>query len=94
MNTKITKATWAGLWTLTALSIGVGAYGLHVSYHASQRTEYYQQQCIRLLHENSDLRMKLAEATPTTKQELIISVAGSEYAPRTLALKNRNYLNL
>lgn len=94
MNTKITKATWAGLWTLTALSIGVGAYGLYVSYHASQRTEYYQQQCIRLLHENSDLRMKLAEATPTTKQELIISVAGSEYAPKTLALKNRNYLNI
>ena len=91
----VSKKFWdAALVGVTVASIGVAGYGLWTSVKAAQRVEYYQQQCIRLHEENSTLRMKLVEMQPTTKQELIISVAGSEYAPRTLALKNRNYLNL
>ena len=91
----VSKKFWdAALVGVTVASIGVAVYGLATSIKSAQRMEYYQQQCISLLQENSNLRQQLAEATPTTKQELIISVAGSEYAPRTLALKNRNYLNL
>ena len=91
----VSKKFWdVALVGVTVASIGVAAYGLWTSVMAAKKAESYQVECLRLWEENSALRMKLAEATPTTKQELIISVAGSEYAPRTLALKNRNYLNL
>lgn len=79
---------------VTIGGIAVGLYGLATSIMARTTLELQIAENTRLVEENSALRMRLAKMQPTTKQELIISVAGSEYAPRTLALKNRNYLNL
>lgn len=79
---------------VTIGGIAVGIYGLATSIMARTMLELQIAENTRLVEENSALRMRLAKIQPTTKQELIISVAGSEYAPKTLALKNRNYLNL
>lgn len=79
---------------VTIGGIAVGIYGLATSIMARTTLKLQIAENTRLVEENSALRMRLAKMQPTTKQELIISVAGSEYAPRTLALKNRNYLNL
>ena len=79
---------------VTIGGIAVGLYGLATSVMARTTLKLQIAENTRLVEENSALRMRLAKMQPTTKQELIISVAGSEYAPRTLALKNRNYLNL
>lgn len=79
---------------VTIGGIAVGIYGLATSIMARTTLELQIAENTRLVEENSTLRMRLTKIQPTTKQELIISVAGSEYAPRTLALKNRNYLNL
>lgn len=79
---------------VTIGGIAVGIYGLATSIMARTTLELQIAENTRLVEENSTLRMRLAKMQPTTKQELIISVAGSEFAPRTLALKNRNYLNL
>ena len=79
---------------VTIGAIAVGIYGLTTSIMERTTLELQIAENTRLVEENSALRMRLAEVKPTGKKEIIISVAGSEYAPKTLALKNRNYLNI
>ena len=84
----------AGAGVLVVGSMAVACLGLAVSAKAVYTVGVFEERCAVLLEENGTLRARLVEQAPLPRQELVISVAGSEYAPRTLALKNRNYLNI
>lgn len=87
--------TWFLLWTITITAIIVACGGLYVSARATRQTEEFQMRCIALLEENRQLREQLANAQPVRKKvEMVFSVGTPEYAPKTLAKKNRNYLNI
>ncbi len=83
-----------GAGVLVASSVVVAGFGLVVSAKAVYTVGVFEERCATLLEENGTLRARLVEQTPLPRQELVITVAGSEYAPKTLALKNRNYLNI
>lgn len=74
---------------VTGLSLALSAKAIH-------NAGVFEERCARLLQENGEMRALLVSLPPipASKSEIVISVAGSEYAPKTLALKNRNYLNL
>ena len=90
------KGPWVvALVGVAAASVGVAAYGLWTSVMAAQKAESYQVECLRLWEENSALRMKLVEMQPTKKTvEMVVSVSGGEFAPKTLAQQNRNFANV
>lgn len=92
----VSKKFWdAALVGVTVASIGVAGYGLWTSVKAAQKAESYQVECLRLWEENSALRMKLVEMQPTEKTvEMVVSVSGGEFAPKTLAQQNRNFANV
>ena len=90
------KGPWVvALVGVAAASVGVAAYGLWTSVKAAQKAESYQVECLRLWEENSTLRMKLVETQPMEKTvEMVVSVSGGEFAPKTLAQQNRNFANV
>lgn len=92
----VSKKFWdAALVGVTVASIGVAGYGLWTSVKAAKKVESYQVECLRLWEENSTLRMKLVEMQPTEKTvEMVVSVSGGEFAPKTLAQQNRNFANV
>lgn len=92
---KASWLTWIGLWVLTGSSIAVGVAGLIISLDTARDKESYQVECLRLHKENSSLRMQLVEMQPAEKTvEMVVSVSGGEFAPRTLAQQNRNFANV
>lgn len=96
LNMPTLKGPWVvALVGVAAASVGVAAYGLWTSVKAAQKAESYQVECLRLWEENSALRMKLVEMQPVEKTvEMVVSVSGGEFAPKTLARANRNLLNI
>lgn len=92
----VSKKFWdAALVGVTVASIGVAGGWMLASVKAAKKTESYQVECLRLWEENSALRMKLAEAQPTGKTvEMVVSVAGGEFGPKTIAQANRNLCNI
>lgn len=89
------RRTLIGLLVLSIASTSVAAFGLVVSHKSAVKVEVFQTRCLQLLEQNSMLRVALQEASqPTERNELVITVAGTEYAPKTLARANRNLLNI
>ncbi len=86
--------TWALLWALFISAMIVAGCGLAVSYKALSRAEFYAAQCTLLMTENERLKERLEKPPVTTEHKLVISVADSEFAPKTLARANRNLLNI
>ena len=84
----------AGAGVLVAGSMAVACLGLAVSAKAVYTVGVFEERCATLLEENGSLRARLVEQAPLPRQELVISVAGGEFAPKTLAQANRNLLNI
>lgn len=76
-----------------AACVSVAGFGLYVSLHALSAAKTWEGRYYAVAAENEELKEQLSQVA-TKKVEMVVSVAGSEYAPRTLALKNRNYLNI
>lgn len=92
---KASWLTWIGLWVLTGLSIAAAVASFIISLDTAKDKESYQVKCLRLYEENSALRMKLVEMQPAEKTvEMVVSVAGGEFGPKTLAQANRNFANV
>ena len=83
-----------GAGVLVAGSMAVACFGLAVSAKAVYTVGVFEERCATLLEENGTLRARLVEQAPLPRQELVISVAGGEFAPKTLAQANRNLLNI
>lgn len=83
-----------GAGVLVAGSMAVAVLGLAVSAKAVYTVGVFEERCAILLEENGTLRARLVEQAPLTRQELVISVSGGEFAPRTLAQQNRNLANV
>lgn len=80
---------------VTIGGIAVGIYGLATSIMARTTLELQIAENTRLVEENSALRMKLVEMQPAEKTvEMVVSVSGGEFAPKTLAQQNRNFANV
>lgn len=80
---------------VTIGGIAVGIYGLATSIMARTTLELQIAENTRLVEENSTLRMRLAKMQPTEKTvEMVVSVSGGEFAPKTLAQQNRNFANV
>lgn len=91
------KVTWCGLWTMTLTSVAVAAGGAACMFmwrDAAQTWEARYYQAAGQLEALKAQLEQMQDSTPVVRQELVISVKDSEFAPKTLALKNRNYLNL
>lgn len=98
---EMKRVTWGGLWLLTFSSVAVatgGAVSMFMYRDAAQKWEarYYhaagQVEALR-----AQLQERMQEAVPaeqSARQEIVISVVGSEFSKRTKALQNRNFLNL
>lgn len=98
---EMKRVTWGGLWLLTFSSVAVatgGAVSMFMYRDAAQKWEarYYhaagQVEALR-----AQLQERLQEAVPaeqSARQEIVISVADTEFAPKTLARQNRNWLNV
>lgn len=82
------------LWGLTISSMIVAGIGLAVSAKAVYTVGVFEERCAILLKENGELKSRIVEQTPLPRQELVISVAGSEFGPKTLAQANRNFCNI
>lgn len=92
---QVQLSTLVMIFILVGLSFVVGLYGLFVSYVSSTKVNTYYERCISLMEENAELREQLSNATPTSKKvEMVFNVGDTEFAPKTLARQNRNYLNI
>lgn len=92
---QVQLSTLIYMFILVALSFIVGCYGLFVSYVARDHVDTYYNRCITLMDENAKLREQLSNATPTSRKvEMTFNVGDDEFAPKTLARQNRNYLNI
>lgn len=92
---QVQLSTLIYMFILVALSFIVGCYGLFVSYVARDHVDTYYNRCITLMDENAKLREQLSNVTPTSKKvEMVFNVGDDEFAPKTLARQNRNYLNI
>ena len=92
---QVNLSTLVYMFVLVTLSFIVGCYGLFVSYVSRDKVDTYYTRCIALMEENSKLREQLANVAPTSKKvEMVFNVGDDEFAPKTLARQNRNYLNI
>ena len=82
------------LWGLTVSSMIVAGIGLAVSARAVYTVGTFEERCATLLEENGTLRARLVEQAPLPRQELVISVSGGEFGPKTIAQANRNLANV